>query len=226
MASSVEKSDALKALHASVKMDFGTWDDELPEQELILVHVPPTATVLEIGSFIGRSTCILASVLDDDRRLVSLESNPSFARRLLHNRDQNGFHFHGVNAALSSKPMVQVARRTYEWDPKNPPAEIHRRIPTKTWPELQAEFPDLNFDHLVIDCEGAFLPIVKEWPSILDGIVKIIFENDFETDEQAEEMRKIFVDAGFSQVDVVNSAARNVRRSRKGDFHQVWARLS
>lgn len=217
-------SERLAAIHGSVKMDHGTWEDELPEQELILKHIPPTATVLEIGSFIGRSTCVLATVLDDDRRLVSLESNPSFWRRLMHNRNQNGFHFHGVNAALSPHPMVQVARRTYRWDPENPPKEIHRRIPTKTWPEVKADFPSLAFDHLVIDCEGAFLPIVKTWPSILDGIKKIIFENDFETDEQVEEMRKIFIGNGFVLEEVINSHARNVRRSRKGDFHQVWSR--
>ena len=221
---SVKLSEKLANLHSKLKIDFGTWLDELPEQELILAHIPPTATVLEIGSFIGRSTCILASVLDDDCRLVSLESNPSFARRLLHNRNQNNFNFHGVNTALSSKPMVQVARRTYFWDPDNPPSEVHRRIPTMTWPQLKDMFPDLIFDHLVIDCEGAFLPIVKEWPSILDGIVMIIFENDFETDEESEEMCKIFMDAGFSQIKSVNSIAKNVRPSRKIDFHQVWTK--
>jgi len=96
----VQVSPALATLHKTLKLDFGKWDTEIPEQELILKHVPPTATVLEIGSFIGRSTLILASVLDDDRRLVSLESNPSFTRRLNHNRVLNGMHFNGVRVRL------------------------------------------------------------------------------------------------------------------------------
>lgn len=222
----VHVSPALTALHNTLKLDFGKWDTELPEQELILKHIPSTATVLEIGSFIGRSTLILASVLDDDRRLVTLESNPSFARRLNHNRDLNSMHFHGINAALSLWPLIQVGWRTRLWHADDPPKERYRRIPTKTWPELKADFSHLAFDHLVIDCEGAFLPIVKEWPSILDGIAKIIFENDFETDKEAEEMKTIFIGAGFALVDTAPSQASNVKASRKPTFHQVWSRFS
>jgi len=219
-------SPALAALHAKLNLDFGAWDTELPEQELILKHIPATATVLEIGAFIGRSTLVLASVLDDDRRLVSLESNPSFARRLRHNRDLNAMHFHGLNAALSLWPLVQVGWRTRVWNADSPPSERYRRIPTRTWPDLRAEFSHLSFDHLVLDCEGAFLAIVKEWPSILDGIVKVIIENDFETDGEAQEMKSIFIGAGFTLVDTLPSKASNVKAARKPDFHQVWARLT
>lgn len=220
----VQVSPALAALHDTLKLDFGEWHKEVPEQELILKHIPPTATVLEIGSFIGRSTLVLASVLDDDRRLVSLESNPSFARRLYHNRDLNNMTFQSVNAALSLWPLVQVGWRTRLWDAAHPPTERYRKIPTKTWPELQASFSHLTFDHLVIDCEGAFLPIVKEWPSILEGIVKIIFENDFETDDEANEMNTLFLEKGFRLVDTMASEASNVKASRRPTFHQVWSR--
>ena len=120
--------------------------------------------------------------------------------------------------------MVQVGWRTRLWDSTHPPKERYRNIPTKTWPELKEHSSHLTFDHLVIDCEGAFLPIVKEWPSILEWVTKIIFENDFETDEEAEDMRKIFIDAWFSLIDTKTSKASNVKASRRSNFHQVWYR--
>lgn len=36
-----------------------------------------------------------------------------------------------------------------------------------------------NYDTLVIDCEGAFNYICKDFPEILKGIKLIIIENDF-----------------------------------------------
>ena len=214
----------LAGLHSSIDIQFGSWLDELPEQILIMKHIPPSATVLEFGSFIGRSSCIIASVLDDDKRLVTLESNPSFSRRCKANRDANGFQFSVVNAAMSDVDLVQVGRRTRVWDPANPPKEIHRRVPRVTWPSLKEDYSHLTFDHLVVDCEGAFLPIVRAWPSILDGIQKIILENDFLTDTEATEMKDRFVAAGFSLIDTLPSVARNVPPSRKPDLHQVWSR--
>jgi hypothetical protein len=48
----------------------------------------------------------------------------------------------------------------------------------KTLPELKEKYP-INFDTLVLDCEGAFYYILMDYPEILHGINLIIMENDY-----------------------------------------------
>ena len=38
---------------------------------------------------------------------------------------------------------------------------------------------NIDFDVIVVDCEGAFYYILQDFPEILDGIKTIIMENDY-----------------------------------------------
>ena len=51
-------------------------------------------------------------------------------------------------------------------------------VETKTLDELYSKY-NIQFDTLVLDCEGAFYNILMDMPEILNNIKLIIMENDY-----------------------------------------------
>ena len=70
----------LDGLHVRLDFRHGNQRDEYPEQLMTVTYLKPDDVVLEIGSNIGRNTCIIASVLKDDRNLVTLETMKDSSR--------------------------------------------------------------------------------------------------------------------------------------------------
>lgn len=166
----------LRGMYNYLKLDFGSFEEEYPEQTLVSDFLDENARVLEIGGNIGRNSCIISAILADSRNLVSLESAPHIAAQLAHNRDLNGFKFHIENAALSGQPLVQKG-----WCTR--PKELNdcsEWLPVKviSFEEIQKKYS--VFDTFVLDCEGAFYQILIDFPDCLRGINTIIIENDFE----------------------------------------------
>ncbi len=79
--------------------------------------------------------------------------------------------------AISKIPLIQN-----EWNTK---PQINKIIPdgwkiikTITWNELKQKY-NMNFNTLVVDCEGALYYILKDEPEFLNGFKTIIIENEF-----------------------------------------------
>lgn len=166
----------LNLIHQNLTFRHGEMIEELPEQFMTVRFLEETATVLELGSNIGRNTCIVATILDDDRRLVTLETIKESFDKLKENRDLNGFRFHIENAALSKIPLCQSGWITQPYKGELP--ENHVMINTITFDEIRKKY-NLVFDTLVADCEGALSQILKDDPTILENIKTVIVENDY-----------------------------------------------
>jgi hypothetical protein len=54
----------------------------------------------------------------------------------------------------------------------------YRWVNTITWRELNEKY-NIEFDTLILDCEGAFYYILMDMPEILNNIKLIIMENDY-----------------------------------------------
>ena len=91
------------------------------------------------------------------------------------NRDLNHFTFHIENSALSKRRLIQTG-----WDTK--PSDVlepgYNWVNTITLEELNAKY-NIEFDTLILDCEGAFYYILLDMPEILTNINLIIVENDY-----------------------------------------------
>lgn len=153
----------LAEIHRSLKIEYGTFYEELPEQCMICRFLPTNAKVLEFGTNIGRSSLVISSILENVSNFVTMEVDQPIYEVACKNRDMNNKHYNIVNAALSST---------------DEPYNTEGGVPNITFEELKEKYP-IAFDTLVIDCEGAFYNIVKNIPNILDGIKLIIIENDF-----------------------------------------------
>ena len=163
---------------------------------MAITYLDENAKVLEIGGNIGRNSCIVASILVDDKNLVTLESHPQIVNHLIHNRDKNSFGFHVENAALSVQPLVQKG-----WDTVVS-AEVPEgwiKVNTITFEELEQKY-NIQFDTLVLDCEGAFYQILVDNPGCLKNVRTVIIENDFKDIGHKEYVDKVMGEFGLQSV--------------------------
>lgn len=225
-----EPEQILSELHQRIKLDckkdlyFGkaSMKDEYPEQIMSSMYIDASDTVLELGSNIGRNTLVIANLLSDDQRLVTLETDPHSFGLLEKNRLVNGLNFHSVNAALSYRPLMQK-----DWITKPVPSDNciepgHYPVLTTTFDALQEKY-QLKFNCLVLDCEGAIHGILTEHPEIMQHITKVIIENDY-TDKPAR--NKVTVDAIFKSYGLkcvyTTALLPPHKHPYQEEFYEVW----
>ena len=173
--SSIDIDRRIKEIHSKLKINYGSFNEELPEQKMVFRYLTGNEKVLEIGGNIGRNSLLIASILQNSNNLVTLESDINIAKQLTENRDLNNFHFHIENSALSNRKLIQKG-----WDtiPSDTLLGGCTWVNTITLANLQNKY-NINFDTLVLDCEGAFYYILLDMPEIINNINLIIMENDY-----------------------------------------------
>lgn len=172
-----EINDRTRAIQSKLTLKYGSFNEELPEQKMSVRYLSGNEKVLEIGGNIGRNTLIIASILknNDNNNLVTLESDLSIATQLTENRDLNDFNFNIESSALSKRKLIQSGWCTI---PSDVLLEGYTDVETITFENLKCKY-NIEFDTLVLDCEGAFYYILMDMPEILNNINLIIMENDY-----------------------------------------------
>ena len=208
-----DPSAKLDNIHKKLRITYGDIDDELPEQLMVAKYFNGTEKVLELGGNIGRNSLVIASLVDNTN-FVTLECDYETSQQLEYNRNLNNFSFFIEPSALSKRKLIQQGWQTIESDII---LEGYKQVNTITWEELNNKY-NIEFDTLVLDCEGAFYNIVIDMPEILKNIKTIIMENDY-----TDIMKKIKVD------DVLLSNNFNVAHVEAGgwgpcyfNFFEVW----
>ena len=184
--------ETLLNIHNQLIINHGNKYDEYPEQLLSVMFVNPNDYVLELGGNIGRNSCVIGKILKDSNNLLVIESDPLSVSKLEENKNINSLSFKIEGSAISKIPLIQN-----EWNTK---PQINDVVPedwkivnTITWNELKLKY-NMNFNVLVVDCEGALYYMLKDEPEFLNGFETIIIENDF-TDIKHKE----FVDEEFKR---------------------------
>jgi FkbM family methyltransferase len=174
---SKEIIEKLNGIHSKLKFDFGSLKDEYPEQIMATMYLTGNEKVLEIGGNIGRNSLVIGSILKEkyNTNFVSLESSKEISTQLIHNRDINNLIFHVEPSALSKRQLIQRVWETIESDVL---LDGYHMVETKSLDELYSKY-NIQFDTLVLDCEGAFYNILMDMPEILNNIKLIIMENDY-----------------------------------------------
>jgi FkbM family methyltransferase len=168
-------NEKIEKIHSKLNIKYGNFNQELPEQKMVVKYLTGNEKVLEIGGNIGRNSLVIASILHDNTNFVTLECDINVAGQLTENRDLNNFNFHIENSALSNRKLIQKG-----WDtmPSDILQEGYSWVNTITLDNLKSKY-NIEFDTLVLDCEGAFYYILMDMPEILNNIKLIIMENDY-----------------------------------------------
>jgi FkbM family methyltransferase len=182
----------LRHIHSQLKFEYGSLNDEYPEQLLTVQFITGNENILELGGNTGRNSVVMGKILNEhnNTNLVVLECNKNVAQQLAHNRNINNLFFHVEPCALSVQPIYQ---KEGEWVTEHSPKPGYTKVDNISFTELETKY-NIQFDTLVMDCEGAFYYILQEMPNILQNIKLVIMENDYNTLEQ-----KRFVDEKMRQ---------------------------
>jgi len=207
----------LKQIHSSLKFT-GDITEEYPEQVMAVSFINPSDRVLELGSNIGRNTVIISSILNDSSNLTTLETDSKNIQTLTKNRDDNGFCFKIINAALSKRALWQ------KWWVTTP----SDTSPGADW--FQVKTVDLSeigkdFNVLVADCEGALYYILQDFPELLNNVVTILVENDYRSMEHLLWVENHFKSKGFVlRYAAPSDEARGYNLPSHRNFFQTWQR--
>jgi FkbM family methyltransferase len=214
----------LQSIHQKLKIDYGAFYDEYPEQLMAVKYIKGHEKVLELGGNIGRNSLIIAYLLNkcNNNNFVTLESDPEICIKLKHNRDINNLNFFVEDKALSKRSLIQKGWNTIVSDEV---LEGYKKVNTITLDNLKAKYK-IDFDTLVLDCEGAFYYILTDMPEILDTVKLIIMENDYICIEHKQYVDNVLIKKGFS-IDYTNNAGRGQEsyvRCCFDNFFEVWIR--
>ena len=191
-------------------------NDELPEQLMAVRYLKGDEKVLELGANTGRNTLNISKLLNDSSNLVTLECDPNTVKILTHNRDKNNLKFHIEGSALSKRKLIQR-----HWDTMVSDIVIPGWVPVSiiSYEELMNKYK-IEFDTLVLDCEGAFYYILMDMPEILNGIKTIIMENDYWEIEKKHFVDRKLRENGF----IVDYSEEGGWGPCQSFFFQVWVR--
>jgi FkbM family methyltransferase len=202
----------LNFIHSKLKLNYGVFTDELPEQRMVVRYLNGNEKVLEIGGNIGRNSLVIASIT---KHLVTLESNVAICSQLIENRYINNSDFQIECSALSNRKLIQKGWDTVPSDTLQPGFEW---VNTVTFDELQSKY-NIEFDTIVLDCEGAFYYILMDMPEILNNINLIIMENDY-----VDLSHKNYIDRILSNQFYVDYSESGGWGPCSGYFFEVWKR--
>lgn len=197
----------LSSIQSQLKIHYGDFNEELPEQRMAVRYLTGNEKVLEIGSNIGRNSLVIAHILAEknNHNLVTLESSEYIANQLRENKELNNATFQIESSALSKRSLIQSGWNTVE-------SEIvlqgYQKVKTITLEELRKKYP-IDFDTLILDCEGAFYYILMDMPEILDNINLIIMENDYHNTSHKEYVDDVLKKHGF-YLDYVESGGSDL----------------
>jgi FkbM family methyltransferase len=214
---STELFNKLSQFQSNLKLDFGTFLDEYPEQMMAVRYLTGNEKVLEIGGNIGRNSLIIASILNsnnNNNNFVSLESDTEIANQLLHNKNKNNLDFFVENSALSKRNLIQKSWNTIVSDVL---LDGYKKVNIINFEQLKEKY-NIDFDTLVLDCEGAFYYILLDMPEILDNIKLIIMENDYLNESHKKFIDVVLREKGFA-LDYVEGGGWG---HFANNFFEVW----
>jgi FkbM family methyltransferase len=147
---------------------------------------------------------------------VTIESHPLIADQLKENCALNNLNPHIEASALSKRKLIQKGWDTIASDIL---LDGYKNVNTITLEELYKKY-NIEFDTLVLDCEGAFYHILMDMPEILNNIKLIIMENDYYNPSHKTYIDEILQKNNFN-VDYVESGGWG---HFYNNFFEVWKR--
>ena len=216
-------NDKLFEIQNKLKIKYGTFNEELPEQLMAITYLTGTEKILEIGGNIGRNSLIIAYILNQkgNNNLVTLESDTDIANKLKENKELNKLDFHIENSALSINKMIQMKPNGNTLGGDTLLSDVvldgYNSVNIISFNQLQAKY-NIIFDTLVLDCEGAFYYILLDMPEIINNIKLILVENDYKDHNHKLYMDQILIKNNFNRIYVEGGGWG----ASADNFYEVW----
>lgn len=151
---------------------FANCNIETPEHDLVRKHLPQNSTVLEFGARYGSTSCEIAAIQKNSGKLVAVEPDSSVWQAYEQNIKAHYCNAHLLKGVVGNRPASKKGRsKDYAT------RYSFMEVPALSFFDLQKKF-DLNFDTLLIDCEGCVQNLLDQNPNMLANIDTILMEGD------------------------------------------------
>ena len=140
---------------------------EIVEQQLVQKYIKPNDKVLELGARYGSVSIRTNKIVNDKSSHYVVEPDSAVWDCLENNMKINNCNFNIIKGVISKDKysVCQKAYSTYTY--KDPNSK------TKSY-----DLPDVDFNVLIVDCEGFFETFYEENKSLFPKLETIIFEGD------------------------------------------------
>ena len=219
----------IQDVHNKLKLKHGDFNDELPEQKMILKHITGESKVIEFGPNIGRSSLIINYKLKDKTQHLCIESSKDSCDKLTENRDLNNMKFQIFNGAISNIPLYQQEQaKQSAWIVSPIYNEGSHKVNVDSLNNI-LEIYNIKFNTIVADCEGCIVSILKENEHILKQIKLIILEHDFNSKQDLILYNNLMKKYNFKLIDKTlkkTVGLENWKEGIKDDpiFVSVWSK--
>lgn len=218
------------------------YNHEQFEQYLCCRWIQPHYKILELGARYGIVSCTINSLLKNKKDHVVIEPDLSVINALKKNKNTMKSQFQICNSPISNTPLFFIKNNLGSYTTRdvvkqslklNYSTQFHNLtskivgtpISSITYQEFQKKYP-IDFDVLVVDCEGCLESFFKENSFILDQVKLIIFEKDNEKKCNYNYIFILLESKGFVQVDGILKKSKNKVSFDKSCFQQVWCNSS
>lgn len=214
------RRNIIEQFYSSIKVNHGTITKEKKMHEICIRYLVGNEKILEIGGNIGTTTLLIAFIMNNynlynDLNLVTMECDLNTANKLEENKNNNNFNFHIEKSALSNKKLIQKGpNETIISDEIKPK---YKFVDIINYEKLKNKYP-INFDTLIIDCDGGFYNILCDMPEILNNIKLIIMKNDYDVLIKKTTINHILLERNFKNIFIQGGgwgACCN-------NFYEVW----
>jgi FkbM family methyltransferase len=140
---------------------------EIVEQNLVKAYVKPDDKVLELGARYGSVSIVTNKILNDKSSHYVVEPDSAVWECLENNMKLNNCNFNILKGVISKKKLnvYQNNYSTYTYEDNNSQVKCY-------------EIPKIDFNVLIVDCEGFFETFYNENKSFFKDLKTIIFESD------------------------------------------------
>lgn len=149
---------------------------EIPEQIMALKFLDKEAVVLELGGSCGRNSCIINTIIGNKKSHVVIEPSTRELHTLEANRNINRLGYAIENCAISKTELFSRGWHTYS-------TPVQGSVPVKICDHKHIVEKYGKFNTLVVDNEGNFVQMLKDFPEMMDGIHTVIIEHDFNNED-------------------------------------------
>ena len=164
---------------------------EVQEQHDANAYIRPDDKVLEIGARYGGVSITINKILKNKKDHVAVEPESTVWEALEKNRDRHWCEFHICKGAISERPLkindggyAGFGNYTSQDDEGN--IELFKI----------SDF-NINFNVLVVDCEGAFETFYRENKDFFKNLRAILYEKDRPEVCDYDYLEKEFISMGF-----------------------------
>jgi len=171
---------------------------EIVEQELVKKYVKPDDRVLELGARYGAVSITTNKILNDKKKHYVVEPDSKVWNALETNMKENNCDFNIIKGVIGEK-RYKVCGSNY--------STYTQEDPTST---LQSyKIPDIDFNTLIVDCEGYLETFYFENVEFFKTLDKIILEADEIERCDYEKVFTEFKKLGFTQIEKIKEPTCN-----------------